>query len=213
MTNARPRLLRSSCAVACVLWCAVLAACDDLGEFETSGNDVFRGEVVGSDSEQGDASFIRQGFTSHTQMELTFDPGRATLTVPRDGGEQTAAEGPGTLSTFVCPGGARRCKKRERIGGPFDGAQLLPIDSLAHDSLSEYTFPGGGRIRNYIFGARFATGTGASPVPRHAMVFVSLMESGQIEVRVIAPSVLAADGQSEILSALFGVFVLGRHEA
>jgi hypothetical protein len=97
-----------------------------------------------------------------------------------------------------------------RVSQPFAAAPLSPIRGLAHDALSQYTFPGGGRVRNYIFGARFESSVLGSPVARHAMVFVSLMEKGDVEVRVIAPSVLAADGKTELLSDLFGVFVLER---
>lgn len=213
MSSRRPLGCRARAVVrlaACVFACVATSSCDDLSEFKTTGSEVFRGEVVGSDSEQGDGSFIRQGFTSHTQMELTFDPDLATLSVAPDGGLNGGSEGPGTLTTFVCPGGARTCRKSERTPAPFGRAQLLPIDNLAHDALSEYTFPGGGRIRNYIFGVRFSSGAAPSLVQSHAMVFLSLMESGKIEVRVIAPSVLTADGKSEAMSALFGVFVLGR---
>ena len=76
--------------------------------------------------------------------------------------------------------------------------------------MSQYDFPGGGRIKNYIFGARFRSEDASAPlgVARHAMVFVSLMESARVEARVIAPSVLAEDGKSEAWPALFGVFML-----
>ena len=76
--------------------------------------------------------------------------------------------------------------------------------------MSQYTFPGGGRLRNYIFGLRFASDSDRGSVPRDAMIFVSLMESDQIEVRAIASSVLADDGLTERLPALFGVFSLQR---
>ena len=100
----------------------------------------------------------------------------------------------------------------ERIHKDFDRAQLLTIEQLAHDALSQYTFPGGVRVRNYIFGARFSSAAPTGPVPRYAMVFVSLMENGQIEVRVIAPAVLGADEETQLMPPLFGVFVLGRQD-
>ena len=60
-----------------------------------------------------------------------------------------------------------------------------------------------------MFGVRFAA-TAESPAPtRDGMVFLSLMENGKIEVRVIAQSLLAADG-SEAEPPLFGVFSLER---
>ncbi len=196
-------------ALCCAPW---LVACDSLSEFKTSPGEIFRGEVLGSASEQGDSSFIRQGFSSHTQLDLTFDPGRATLSAVRDAGAG-AIDGPGMLATYTCPGGSSRCAPSARMPVLFESAPLLPIENLAHDSLSEYTFPGGGRIRNYIFGARFKSALPTGPVQRYAMVFLSLIESGVIEVRIIAPNVVAADGQTEVLPALFGVFALERRRS
>jgi hypothetical protein len=144
-------------------------------------------------------------------MDLTFDPSRAAVS-PEDE-ESSAVKAPGTLTTYLCPGGKDTCKKSSRTVEHFDAAELRPIARLAHDSLSEYSFPGGGRIRNYMFGARFSSPTVTGAASRDAMVFLSLMENGEIEVRVIAPSVLDTDGKSELLPALFGVFVLGRHDA
>jgi hypothetical protein len=189
--------------------------CDDLSAFQTGGKHVFHGEIIGSDAIAGDASFIRQGFASHTQMELTFDPRLATLAMSADAAVGAGpAAGPGTLTTYACPKAAARCAQGQRTAQVFERAELEPITGLAHDALSQYTFPGGGRLRNYIFGARFSTPSVTGSVQRHAMVFVSLMENEDVEVRVIAPSVLSADGTSEPASepagALFGVFVLER---
>ena len=180
-----------------------LCACDDLSEFKTGRGTVFRGEVVGSDNVPEQSSFIRQGFPSHTRMDLQFDPYAAGL-------DEDPA--PGRVHTYACGRGSRDCQPDEGEPGAFDRARLEPIENLTHDSLSEYTFPGGGRLRNYMFGVRFESGVPDSDarVKRHAMLFVSLMDSGKIEVRAISPSVLAADGESEQLPALFGVFVLER---
>jgi len=179
-----------------------LCACDDLGEFKTGRGTIFRGEVVGSDNEPEQSSFIRKGFPSHTRMDLQFDPYGPGL-------EDDPAGGTGRVHTYACPTGRRDCEPEDADTGPFDRARLEPIENLTHDSLSEYTFPGGGRLRNYMFSVRFET-PGDTSVKRHAMLFLSLMDSGRIEVRAISPSVLAADGESEALPALFGVFVLER---
>ncbi|HKU39503.1 MAG TPA: hypothetical protein VJR89_15195 [Polyangiales bacterium] len=188
--------------------CLALAAagCDDLSEFKTSKSTVFRGEVVGSDSDpQSTSSFIRQGFASHTRMDLDFDPYATSLPVD---GDRTPSP-PGRVHTYVCPADDRECSPSQGTAGPFDRARLEPFENLAHDSLSEYTFPGGGRLRNYIFNVRFATELeGETPLARNAMLFISLMDSGRVEVRAMAPSALAPDGKSEQAPALFGVFVL-----
>ena len=195
-----------------MLWLSALCCgCEDLGEFKTGPQQVFRGEVVGSDSEESTDSFIRRGFKSHTMLELRrFNPNASGVPVTEDAGEQARKRAvPGVLYSYVCPSGRSVCDESERTPGPFDRAPLLSIDGLAHDTLSQFTFPGGGRLRNYIFSLSFTADTADGPVARDAMIFVSLMETGHIEVRAIAPSVQAADG-SERLPALFGVFVLGR---
>lgn len=180
-----------------------LCGCDDLDEFRTDDGTVFHGQVIGAGNE-ADPSFIRQGFESATEMELTFDPALA------------AAEEPsapvGTLLTYQCPPEEDFCREGDRVVGDFDRVELEPIRSLVHDALSEYDFPGAGRIRNFILGARFQSGEGDTLARRHAMVFVSLMENRNIELRVVAPSVLDADGD-ELHAALFGVFVLERKAA
>jgi hypothetical protein len=186
-----------------------LSGCDDLSEFKTSKATLFRGEVVGSDSDPESSSFIRQGFASHTRMDLDFDPYATSL--PEEGDRNVAI--PGRVHTYVCPAEHSDCDASQGTVGPFDRARLEPFENLAHDALSEYTFPGGGRLRNYIFGVRFSTALdadGGMPLARNAMLFISLMDSGRIEVRAIAPSALAPDGRTEQAPALFGVFVLDR---
>jgi hypothetical protein len=186
------------------------AGCDDLREFKTAPGQVFRGEVIGSDSDPNASSFIRKGFASHTQLELHFDPSASEVVEPGDGGSSQRRRGPGRIDTFVCPDGRGDCDASDRTPGPFSNTPLLAIDSLAHDPLSQYTFPGGGRLRNDIAGARFVSSTDQGDLGRDALVFISLMESGNIELRAVAPAVLADDGESERVPALFGVFVLKR---
>jgi hypothetical protein len=183
---------------------AALVGCEDLDEFRTGPDEVFHGRVIGSDSQQDVPSFIRAGFPSFTQMELTFDPMRAMAEGERVGSAPSA----GTLDTYVCAEEVQRCKSSLREQGDFEDAKLEPIERLAHDALSEYDFPGGGRLRNYMLSARSTVSTAEGEVERSAMVFLSLMESGSIEVRVIAPSVRR--DEVEIAPALFGVFVLER---
>jgi hypothetical protein len=181
--------------------------CDDLHEFKTTRGTIFRGDVVGSDSDPEQSSFIRKGFPSHTRMDFEFDPDATGQAA--DSEERPAA--PGRVHTYTCPANKSDCDADEGTSGPFDHARLEPIEQLTHDALSEYTFPGFGRLRNYIFGVRFESQpeTGDA-IRRNAMVFVSLMDTGKVEVRAISPSVLSADGKSDQFSALFGVFILDR---
>ena len=150
-------------------WTLALTAvlgCDTLGEFRTDEGEVYRGDIIGVNDPEAcpdgvDCSFIRRGFPSGVVLDLTFDPD-----------EQYAD--PGMISTTG-----------EVCGPTFTDTPLLPIPPLAHDQLGLYEFPGGGRIRNYIFVARPETGplTG-----RDAMVFVSLIRGGNIEVSDLARS-------------------------
>lgn len=161
-----------------VFACAL--GCDDLHKFRIGADEVFSGPVVGSDSpeagvETTGCDFVLCGFPERTSLSLSdFDPEVA-------GGAMTRGQITTSDDTFV-------------------NAQLVQIPGLEHDALSQYTFPGGGRVRNYMLGARFGD-AGA----RYAMVFVSLMEDGRIELRVHAPSTQAG-GED----ALFGVFRLCR---
>jgi hypothetical protein len=162
-----------------------LSACDKLGEFRTDSAESFQGKIVGSDPDNQKRSFIRAGFPSHLLLSLTFDP------------FETESD-PGTITLSNSEG--------EDLW--FSKTRLEPIGPLFRDPLTQYTFPGAGRIRNYIFSARI---TGQ---PRSALVFISLMEDGEIEARVIAPPVSTADGKAveQIdgvdLELLFGVFRL-----
>ena len=186
-----------------VLLAALVLAlgCDELDEFKTEPGEVFHGDVIGNDRDGG-TTFIRSGFPARTQMDLTFDPARASAAESRSAG---------TLDTYRCSDEADRCPSADREPGHFTDAALEPIESLAHDSLSQYDFPGGGRLRNYILGARFTTPSDPEARTRDAMVFVSLMENGRIEVRVIAASALDASG-SQVAPPLFGVFPLERRK-
>ena len=188
--------------------CAVIAAglalgCDELDEFRTGPDEIFHGQVIGGEMDGG-ASFVRSGFEPRTEMELTFDPELASARDP-DGELHSA----GAIHTYECPPESDLCAESRREPGHFDHARLEPIPELASDALSQYDFPGGGRLRNYMFGARFRTPGETSPSLRDAMVFISLMENGRIEVRVIAQSAVDADGVA-VEPALFGVFALER---
>mgnify|MGYP006380513935 FL=1 len=201
----------SIASIALLAATACLLGCEDLRSFQTSGSSVYRGEVIGSDAAADVESFIRKGFASHTVLELSFDPSSTDVVEQGDAGPRapgrTAA---GSVNTYVCPLGAAQCAEAERTPGPFVDAPLITIDALTHDPLSQYTFPGGGRLRNYIFGVRFVSESAEHRTGRDAMVFISLMENHRVELRAMAPAVLDHDGEGERWPALFGVFTLQR---
>jgi hypothetical protein len=167
--------------LATVLPLALLVlGCEDLQDFATvPGESKYAGCVVGNTS---DTTFIRSTvFDPGTAMELQLDPDAATQTGPRN------------AITVIDPDPAD-----ERL---FDATELRPIAHLSHDALSDYDFPGAGRIRNYLF---FATPDTGPLNGRDTTIFVSLMESGRVEVRVIAGR-LAPEGEEH-----FGLFRLAR---
>ena len=91
--------------------------------------------------------------------------------------------------------------------GLFSYAVLRPIPQLAHDSLSTFNF-GEGRERNLLFGVRATEGA-------QAFAVVSLLENGDVEVRVLRGAGLLP-GESEPLPAegpqLYGIFPMVRQQ-
>jgi hypothetical protein len=89
----------------------------------------------------------------------------------------------------------------------FGKTPMRPIPQLWHDPLSTLSF-GEGRVKNLIYVATPSAGN-------DVFVVVSLMQSGDIEVRLLrgAPS-LPVDGSAPLppQSNLFAVFGLGRQE-
>jgi len=181
----------------CCWWTWVLVAavgCDSLDEFETGEDDVYRGTVAGVNDPEAcpegvDCSFIRRGFPTGTVLDLEFDP-------------FSVFDEPGSIST-----------SGEICGTTFDATPLLPIPPLAHDQLGLYEFPGRGRLRSYMFVARPESGPLAG---RDAMVFLSLIRDGGIEVRIVAgPGLVVCDPTDcgDIDSGVcdfFGLFSLSR---
>jgi hypothetical protein len=145
-------------------------------------------------------------------MDLTFDPALASEEIPENDAGTAAGPSPGTIHTYVCPAAHPDCEAKDGKSSLFVHAELERINNLNHDTLAQYDFPGGGRLRNYMFFTRTDTGENGERPARTPMVFVSLMEDERVEVRVIAPSVLDRDGKTELDPPLFGVFVLKRHK-
>jgi hypothetical protein len=120
----------------------------------------YRGEFEGG-IVQG--TFVRSCFSRTTRATLQFDPDRAVGDVSR------------------LPVSARNWLSTS--DGTFERTPLEPMQSLAHDQLSLFDFPGPRRLRNYMLLARPEKGPLAQ---RDALVVVSLLENGRVEVRVIA---------------------------
>ncbi len=135
-----------------ILYILLSFGCSDLNEFSTKEGNIYRGSAI-----QG--NFIREGFASDTELEMSFHVDRVEFQP-----DQYGMGGPGLLQTS---------------DGRFVNAPLEPITQLPHDHLSKLDFPGG-RLRSYMF---FANETGLDKA--YAIVIISLMEDTKIEVRII----------------------------
>jgi len=104
-------------------------------------------------------------------------------------------DSPGTLSTS---------------DGRFKGAPLRPIPQIWHDPLSTLSF-GNGRVQNLVYVATPAAPAGET---QDVMVFMSLMDEGGIEVRLVrgAPQVDGGPVAAGQASPMFGVFTLDRRD-
>lgn len=137
--------------------------------------DDYRGDYAGPVVGTDGDSFIRRGFPAGTTLTLTgFDPPPAA----------------GPIAEVEV----------RHAGEVLLSGNLELIAPLEHDQLSLYEFPGGGRVRNHIFAMGPRGGTFAD---REPLFFVSLMDAGGLEVRVIA-------GSGEREGDLFGLFILDR---
>jgi hypothetical protein len=94
--------------------------------------------------------------------------------------------------------------------GRFKGAPLRPIPQIWHDPLSTMSF-GDGRVQNLVY---VATPTAPAGDTQDVMVFMSLMDEGGIEVRLVrgAPQVDGGAPAAVQGSPMFGVFTLDRRE-
>jgi len=171
----------------------LLSGCTDLSSFATPAGQRYTGIVVGSDDvtcgDEASCSFIRRGFSSGTRLTMSFDPTRR-------------ATSPGELTTTG-----------EACGVTLDHTPLLAIPALAHDSLSLYDFPGEGHVESEMYALKPTTGPLAG---RDMMAFVTLIDGGRVEVRLISGAGREACGPSDCdrfarhECDFFGVFSLNR---
>ena len=92
--------------------------------------------------------------------------------------------------------------------GRFRGTLLRPIPQIWHDPLSTLSF-GEGRALNVVY---VATPSSPAGDTQDVMVFLSLMDEGGIEVRLVRGAPPADSGAPAPAQAvpMFGVFTLGR---
>ncbi len=129
-------------------------------------------------------SFVRAGVADDAKMCLLLDAGHLQ-------------DAPGTFSTS---------------DGRFKNAQLRPIPQIWHDPLSTMTF-GEGRTQNLVYVAS-PSAADAGADAQDVMVFLSLMDDGSLEVRLVRGAPVADSGapMPAAASPMFGVFTLERRD-
>lgn len=131
-------------------------------------------------------NFVRTGIGDNAKICLLLDASHLQ-------------DAPGTFSTS---------------DGRFKDAPLRPIPQIWHDPLSTMTF-GEGRSQNLVYVAS-PTPSAATPASdaQDVMVFLSLMDGGGLEVRLVRGAPVADSGtpMPGVASPMFGVFTLDRHD-
>ncbi len=179
----------------------VLSGCTSLDDYRADTTRPYVGTVLGQTDPSCDAgtgcSFLRRGFRPGTEIVMTFDPDQVDGT-------------PGTLTTRLADGSAEPCAQT------FDAEPLRAIAPLAHDALSQLSFPGEGRQKTYVFAL---SPTQGALYGRDAYAFVSLMRGGEIELRILSGSgeddCAPTDCAAYVAGScdFFGVFRLKRRDA
>jgi hypothetical protein len=125
-------------------------------------------------------SFVRAGLPDDARLCLTLDADHLQDT-------------PGEVTTS---------------DGLLQATALRPIPQIWHDPLSTLSF-GEGRARNLIYVVTPSSKPGAATAEPDAFVFLSLMQSGGVEARLIRGAPAAGSGGAP---SLFGVFTLTRED-
>jgi hypothetical protein len=145
------------------------------------------GFTTGGDSYEGavvQGGFVRSGVTESARACITLDANHFQ-------------DAPGDIWTN---------------DGLFQGVTMRPIPQIWHDPLSTFNF-GEGRLKNLLYVAT-ASETFADGKADDVFVVVSLMHSGQVEVRLLrgAPGEPQDGGASPLSTNLFAIFTLSRQK-
>jgi hypothetical protein len=128
-------------------------------------------------------SFVRSGIAENTSMCLSLDTDQLQVA-------------PGSISTS---------------DGRFKSTVLRPIPQIWHDPLSTLSF-GDGRVQNLVYAAGPLVQDAGPEEGQDIIVVISLMQSDQLEVRLLrgAPQEDAGPPPPGVAAAVFGVFTLER---
>ena len=169
---------------------APLAGCTSLDAIGAGSGRVCRGAVVGT----SDAAFIRRGFCESVTLELAFRPFVPERCRGLPLGDSTFEA---LLSTS---------------DGAFDCAPVRIVGPVEHDLLGCFDFPGEQRLENKLYAVRRTRGPedgsvrvcaesgperfdAEAPCGQDATLYVSFLESGGLEARVLAGAGSSSTGE------------------
>ena len=188
------RVRRSTPALLALLIAAMSAlasGCTDLDAIGPGSGRLCTGPVVGT----SDAAFIRRGFCESVTLELAFRP-----LVPEHC--RSFAFGDATFEALLTTS-----------DGAFDCAPVRIVGPIEQDLLGRYDFPGDRRLENKLYTVRRTRGPQdgsvrecsetaperfdpEAPCGQDATLFVSFLDAGGIEVRLLAGAGNSTRGES-----------------
>lgn len=164
---------------------AAALGCRDLSRFDTEGNEAYCGSLVSSPAFQ--EGFVPAGVPPQLRLKLQLDT-------------DTLTSRPGMLTTNDADTGLCSSEGRPLI----DQAPLRAIEELSHDPLSMLEF-GDGREHNF-FAWVDSTCQGT------LLAVTSLMNDGNVEVRLLKPAALPAGDAPPERKPGFALFPLERQD-
>jgi hypothetical protein len=203
-----PRLVALALGLALA---APMSSCTDMASIGPGSGRLCTGPVIGT----SDAAFIRRGFCESVTLELAFRPLMPEHCRSLPLGDATYEA---LLSTS---------------DGAFECTPVHIVGPIEQDLLGRYDFPGDTRVENKIYSARRTRGPddgsihvctaltpeqfdSREPCGQDATLFLSFLDAGGVEVRVLAGAGDSSAGErcadaTPLYSAgrdLFGVFRL-----
>jgi hypothetical protein len=184
------RAVSLTVAAFCGWLVAPLAGCTSLDAIGPGSGRVCRGAVIGT----SDAAFIRRGFCESVTLELAFRP-----FIPERC--RSLPLGDATFEALLTTS-----------DGAFDCAPVRIVGPLEHDLLGRFDFPGEQRLDNKLYAVRRTRGPedgsvrvcaegdaerfdADAPCGQDATLYVSFLESGGLEARVLAGAGSSSTGE------------------
>ena len=172
----------SRAALACFFFAL---GCSDLSEFQLEEGEAYCGRLVSAPLFH--AGFVPDGSPPLLRLKLHLDVDRLT-----------------TLPGRITSDDATRGLCKDTGGALFQDAQLRAIPQVLHDPISMLSFGDGRKHSFFAYADSTCQGT--------MLAVVSLMESGNAEVRLFKPAAAATPDSPASEQAGYALFHLDAHE-